>query len=225
MDGKALAGAALLACEVVLSELAASEGVCGDLRSVDSIEDRVYCTLLCVETKEIVSTFTGSLFLVVSAGFPEDAGPVPRLLSTAIGQISVKFRSLLPIWMLAMSIVINTQGKPGRLLGQSASSIRVAEVISALSFALDLTEGQPMGHSVRTSVLGMRLAEEIGLPPGVRGDLYYALLMKDAGCSTNASRMFQILGNDDIKAKRDVKTIDWTGIGWESLHYALSHVM
>jgi putative nucleotidyltransferase with HDIG domain len=70
----------------------------------------------------------------------------------------------------------------------------------------------------------MRIAQEIGLPLDSQSDLYYALLMKDAGCSTNASRMFQILGTDEIKAKRDVKTTDWTRIGWESLEYALSHV-
>jgi putative nucleotidyltransferase with HDIG domain len=102
--------------------------------------------------------------------------------------------------------------------------IPVSEVLSALSFALDLTEGQPMGHSVRSCVLGMRLAHEIGLPPEARSDLYYASLMKDAGCSTNAARLFQIIGTDEIKAKRDVKTTDWTRLGWESLEYALTHV-
>jgi putative nucleotidyltransferase with HDIG domain len=106
----------------------------------------------------------------------------------------------------------------------TAAPIRVSEVISSLSFALDLTEGQPMGHSMRTCVIGMHIAREIGLPADSQGDLYYALLMKDAGCSTNASRMFQILGTDDIQAKRDVKTTDWTRAGWESLEYALSHV-
>ncbi len=70
----------------------------------------------------------------------------------------------------------------------------------------------------------MRIAEELGLPLDMRADLYYALLMKDSGCSTNASRMFQILGTDDIKAKRDVKTTDWTRTTWESLQYAISHV-
>jgi putative nucleotidyltransferase with HDIG domain len=35
---------------------------------------------------------------------------------------------------------------------------------------------------------------------------------------------FQILGTDDIQAKRDVKTTDWTRLGWESLEYALAHV-
>ena len=32
-----------------------------------------------------------------------------------------------------------------------------------------------------------------------------ALLMKDLGCSANASRTFQIMGSDDIAAKRDIK--------------------
>jgi putative nucleotidyltransferase with HDIG domain len=105
-----------------------------------------------------------------------------------------------------------------------SSPVRIGEVISALSFALDLTEGLPLGHSVRSCVLGMRLADEIELPRQLRGDLYYALLMKDAGCSANASRVFQLLGGDDIGAKRDAKTTDWARRGWESLQYALSHV-
>ena len=60
--------------------------------------------------------------------------------------------------------------------GRPKPSIRVSEIISALSYALDLTEGQPMGHSVRACIIGMRLAEQIGLPASERGDLYYALL-------------------------------------------------
>src|SRR6202167_3685766 len=107
---------------------------------------------------------------------------------------------------------------------EAPSSIRLSEIISALSYALDLTEGQPMGHSVRACMIGMRLAEQIGLPANEQGDLYYALLLKDAGCSSNSSRLFHILNADDLRAKGDLKTKDWTRVGWESLHYALTHV-
>src|SRR5712691_12789 len=103
-------------------------------------------------------------------------------------------------------------------------SIRLSQIISALSYALDLTEGQPMGHSVRSCVLGMRIGRQAGLPVEEQADLYYTLLLKDAGCSSNASRLFHILNADEIRAKRDVKTTDWTRVGWESLHYALTHV-
>ena len=81
-----------------------------------------------------------------------------------------------------------------------------------------------MGHSVRACVIGMRIAEEMGLPPQVQADLYYTLLLKDAGCSSNSSRLYHILNADDIRAKGDLKTTDWTRVGWESLHYALTHV-
>ena len=107
---------------------------------------------------------------------------------------------------------------------EAPSSIRLSEIISALSYALDLTEGQPMGHSVRACMIGMRLAQQIGLSADEQADLYYALLLKDAGCSSNASRLFHILNADEIRAKGDVKTTDWTRVGWESLHYALTHV-
>ena len=103
-------------------------------------------------------------------------------------------------------------------------SIRTSELISALSYALDLTEGRSMGHSVRTCVMGMRLAQHIGLSMEEQADLYYALLLKDAGCSSNSSRLFHILNADEIRAKRDVKTTDWTKVGFESLNFALTHV-
>ena len=75
-------------------------------------------------------------------------------------------------------------------------SIRVSEILSALSYALDLTEGQPMGHSVRACIIGMRLAQQIGLPATERGDLYYSLLLKDAGCSSNAARLNCVNGSN-----------------------------
>ena len=107
---------------------------------------------------------------------------------------------------------------------ETGSTIRVAEVVSALSHALDLSTGQPVGHSVRSCILGVRIAEELGLSAQTRSDLYYALLIKDCGCSSNASKTFHALASDDIKAKRDVKTTDWTRLSFETLHYALSHV-
>ena len=81
-----------------------------------------------------------------------------------------------------------------------------------------------MGHSARSCMIGMRIGEQIGLSAAERADLYYALLLKDAGCSSNASRLFHILNADEIRAKCDVKTTDWTRVGWESLHFALTHV-
>jgi response regulator RpfG family c-di-GMP phosphodiesterase len=107
---------------------------------------------------------------------------------------------------------------------QYGTALSFSELISALSYALDLTEGQPMGHALRSCAMGMRIAEEIGLDESAKSDLYYALLLKDAGCSSNASKLFHILASDEIRAKREVKTTDWTRVGWDSLQYALRNV-
>jgi putative nucleotidyltransferase with HDIG domain len=68
--------------------------------------------------------------------------------------------------------------------GETASPsphLRVAEIVSALSQALDLGAESNPWHSVRTCILGMRIAAELKLPESTRKSLYYALLLKDAG--------------------------------------------
>ena len=86
--------------------------------------------------------------------------------------------------------------------------VRLSEVIGALSHALDITEGQPRGHAERSCLIGMRLAEMLGLPAGERSSLFYALLLKDAGCSSNAAKVAELYGADDAEVKRDRKTTD-----------------
>ncbi len=96
---------------------------------------------------------------------------------------------------------------------EEAAVIHMPELISALSFALDLTEGAVAGHALRSCVLGMRLAVRAGLPQEELSGLYYALLLKDVGCSSNAARMCQIVGGDDRAIKAGVKLEDWTQPG------------
>ena len=75
-------------------------------------------------------------------------------------------------------------------------SISLSEIISALSYALDLTEGAVHGHALRSCLLGMRIAAEAKLPADQTSGLYFALLLKDIGCSSNSSRMCEIVGDD-----------------------------
>ncbi len=90
------------------------------------------------------------------------------------------------------------------------ASIQLSGVIGALSYALDIAEGQTSGHAVRSCLIGMRLAEELDVPAAERSDLFYALLLKDAGCSSNASSMAALFATDDRAAKAKSKVIDWT---------------
>ena len=89
-----------------------------------------------------------------------------------------------------------------------AARINLSEVISALSCALDLTEGQPIGHTMRTCIIGMRLGREQGMNPSDSAALYYALLLKDAGCSNNAARLCQLFGTDDLELKPRMRNVD-----------------
>jgi HD-GYP domain-containing protein (c-di-GMP phosphodiesterase class II) len=101
--------------------------------------------------------------------------------------------------------------------------IRLSEVISALSYALDLTEGAPEGHSVRTCLIGMRIATEIGLDADARSSLFYALLLKDAGCSSNAAATCALFAADDQTVKQTWKTTDWTS-RWRSFTHVARNV-
>lgn len=99
--------------------------------------------------------------------------------------------------------------------------LRLSELISALSHALDITEGQPEGHCVRCCWIGMQLGRHIGLSDEALWDLYYTLLLKDLGCSSNAARICQLYLSNDLSFKRDFKTV---GDGLpEVLNFVLSH--
>ena len=104
--------------------------------------------------------------------------------------------------------------KPQITAAAGSQVISLAEILSALSFALDLTEDAVPGHAMRTCLLGMRLGTELGLDPARMASLYYALLLKDVGCSSNAARLCQIIGGgDERRVKAGVKLEDWTQPG------------
>lgn len=86
----------------------------------------------------------------------------------------------------------------------------MSEVLGALSHALDITEGQPDGHAIRTCLIGMRIGEALGLDDDTRSALFYALLLKDAGCSSNSARTAQLFGASDFAVKRTWKLVDWS---------------
>ncbi|MBS0511542.1 MAG: HD domain-containing protein [Proteobacteria bacterium] len=90
------------------------------------------------------------------------------------------------------------------------SGLKLSELIGALSHALDITEGQPEGHCVRCCWIGMHVGREIGLDEHALWELYYTLLLKDLGCSSNAARICELYLTDDLAFKRDFKWVDGT---------------
>ncbi len=102
-------------------------------------------------------------------------------------------------------------------------SVLLSDVFSALSFALDLTEGQPMGHALRTCLVAQTIGERLGLTLAQQRDLYYAALLKDVGCSSNAAQLFTLFGGDERIAKGARMRVDWTNY-FRAAFYAMAHV-
>ncbi|KAB2312577.1 HD domain-containing protein [Betaproteobacteria bacterium SCN2] len=99
--------------------------------------------------------------------------------------------------------------------------LRLSELMGALSHALDITEGQPEGHCVRCCWIGMNIAQRLGLSEAQSWELYYTLLLKDLGCSSNAARICELYATDDLAFKRDFKWVD--GSLPQVLRFVLQH--
>ena len=99
--------------------------------------------------------------------------------------------------------------------------IVLSELLGALSHALDMVEGQPAGHCVRCCWIGIHIGREIGLSEPEIWELYYTLLLKDLGCSSNAARICQLYMTDDLSFKHDAKLID--GSLPQALRFVLAH--
>ncbi len=89
-----------------------------------------------------------------------------------------------------------------------------------------LMNGSLRGYSmndmcVRSCWIGIHIGREIGLDDGQIWELYYTLLLKDLGCSSNAARICRLFLTDDLTFKHDVKTID--GSLPQALRFVLSH--
>ena len=102
------------------------------------------------------------------------------------------------------------------------SRLLLSELIGALTYALDLTEGQPPGHSLRCCWIGFHVGRKFGVVPSALWELYYTLLLKDAGCSSNAARLCELYGSDDRRTKHDFKTVDTDNIS-QLVQFVLAH--
>jgi HD-GYP domain-containing protein (c-di-GMP phosphodiesterase class II) len=79
-------------------------------------------------------------------------------------------------------------------------SVRLAELVAALSLGIDLGFAQPMEHVLRQCLIALRLAELIGLDEDERAAVYYTALLVDVGCHTDAHEQAKWFG-DDIALK------------------------
>src|SRR5205085_288562 len=68
--------------------------------------------------------------------------------------------------------------------------------------------------------IGMQLGRKLGLSETELGELYYTILLKDLGCSSNAARICELYAADDLAFKRGFKTVG-TSLA-STLHFVFS---
>ncbi len=96
-----------------------------------------------------------------------------------------------------------------------------AELLAALSVAVDLGLGQPAEHMLRSALIGTRIADRLGLDAGERGCVYYTSLIMWIGCHADSHEYARWFG-DDIAVRHDSYLVDWSGVPY--LKFLLSNV-
>ncbi|MGV0745647.1 HD domain-containing phosphohydrolase [Mycolicibacterium sp. XJ870] len=86
-----------------------------------------------------------------------------------------------------------------------------AELLAALSVAVDLGLGQPSEHMLRSALIATRLADRLGLSRPQRDCIYYTTLIMWIGCHADSHEYAQWFG-DDIAVRHDTYSVDVSGL-------------
>lgn len=87
------------------------------------------------------------------------------------------------------------------------ASVKLAELVATLSLATDLGRGEPMEHSLRQTVIALRIADRVGVDEPDRVATYYTGLLANVYCHADAHEQARWLG-DDIALKHDAYESD-----------------
>jgi len=121
-----------------------------------------------------------------------------------------------------MAVIVDQNQKPLTACGPVVNVSR-SHWIKAISGALDLAEGLPPGHSRRACWIAMQIADRMALGSADLANMYYAVLLKDIGCTSNAARLFEIYGADDLQLKSDFRRVDAQDV-LQLFRYVAGHV-
>jgi HD-GYP domain-containing protein (c-di-GMP phosphodiesterase class II) len=101
------------------------------------------------------------------------------------------------------------------------ATVRLAELVAALSLGVDLGFGQPMEHVLRQCLIALRIAERLGLDDEQRAVVYYTALLVNVGCHTDAHEQAKWFGDDialkATKYEHDLRSVRATASGMRRL--------
>jgi HD-GYP domain-containing protein (c-di-GMP phosphodiesterase class II) len=96
-----------------------------------------------------------------------------------------------------------------------------AEVLAALSVAIDLGLGQPAEHMLRSASIATKLGDRLGLDGRQRDAVYHTTLIMWIGCHADSHEYARWFG-DDIAVRHDAYLVDWSGLPY--LRFLLGNV-
>jgi len=87
-----------------------------------------------------------------------------------------------------------------------AQSVRLAELLGALSAVSDLARGRPVDDATRSCLVATGLARRQGLAPPAVADVYYTTLLRSVGCTATSHEIAGLMGGDDtaIRGRGDM---------------------
>jgi HD-GYP domain-containing protein (c-di-GMP phosphodiesterase class II) len=80
----------------------------------------------------------------------------------------------------------------------------MGQLLSAFAYASDLAFGLQLEDSLRSCYVAVRMADALGLSAEQRESIYYAALLKDAGCTSWTTELAQAWQTDEIVARREL---------------------
>lgn len=92
---------------------------------------------------------------------------------------------------------------------QRSGSLRLADLLAALSLVTDLGMGQPAEEAMRACLLATQLARQMQLSEEEAANAYYTTLLKYVGCTAYAHEEAAMFGGDDIAVRASGAKVDF----------------
>ena len=86
-------------------------------------------------------------------------------------------------------------------------AVSLGELVATLSLAQDSAFGQPLESELRTCLLALGIARELGLDEAVCHDTYYVALLRYIGCTGHAVEASRLFG-DEVEARARTALLD-----------------
>lgn len=103
------------------------------------------------------------------------------------------------------------------------TQVRLSELVASLSLATDLGMGQPMDHALRTCLLSVEIAKQMGLNGQELQDVYYFPLLRFVGCNAHSSADATGGGGDEMAFRAMVAPV-LTGEIQEFMGHMFKHL-